>query len=96
MISITVNNQNIDERRNTMTYGPVDFFALEFKTDQLAGDGMAALLKLVESRIIRIIDLVIILKDDDGTHAVLEIEELAVGDRVWRSSNPGQWTAGDV
>ena len=38
---------------------------------------MAALLKLVESKIIRLIDLVIILKDDDGYHTVLEIEELA-------------------
>jgi hypothetical protein len=60
-----------------MSYGPVDFFALEFKTDQLTGEGMAALLKLVENKIIRIIDLVIILKDDDGNHAVLEIEEVA-------------------
>jgi hypothetical protein len=60
-----------------MTYGPVDFLALEFKTDQLTGEGMDALLNLVENKIIRIIDLVIILKDEDGDHAVLEMEELA-------------------
>ena len=60
-----------------MTYGPIDYFAIEFKTDQLTGEGMDALLKLVKNKIIRIIDLVIILKDQDGNHQVLEIEELA-------------------
>ena len=62
-----------------MTYGPVDFFALEFKTDQLTGEGLPALLELVQKKIIRIIDLVIILKDQEGQHEVLEIEELAPG-----------------
>ncbi len=60
-----------------MTYGPVDFIAIELKTDQLTGEGMAALLKLVEKKIIRIIDLVIIIKDEDGNHEALEIDELA-------------------
>ena len=60
-----------------MTYGPIDFIAIEFKTDQLTGEGMSALLKLVEKKIVRIIDLVIIMKDQDGSHEVLEIEELA-------------------
>ncbi len=60
-----------------MTYGPIDFLAIEFKTDQLTGEGMSELIKLVEDKIVRIIDLVIILKDEDGNHEVLEIEELA-------------------
>ena len=60
-----------------MTYGPIDFMALEFKTDQLTGEGMSALLKLVENKIIGVIDLVIIMKDQDGNPEVLEMEELA-------------------
>ena len=60
-----------------MTYGPIDFLALEFKTDQLTGESLPALLKLVENKIIRVIDLVIIVKDQDGDVKVLEIEELA-------------------
>jgi hypothetical protein len=59
-----------------MTYGPIDFIALELKTDQLTGEAMEALLELVEKEIVRIIDLVIILKDEDGNTEVLEIEEL--------------------
>ena len=60
-----------------MTYGPNDFIAIEFKTDQLTGESLPALLDLVEKKIIRVIDLVIILKDDEGKYNVLEIEELA-------------------
>ena len=62
-----------------MSYGPVDFIALEFKTDQLTGESLPALLELVEKQIVRVIDLVIILKDQDGETQVLEIEELAPG-----------------
>ena len=60
-----------------MSYGPIDFIALEFKTDQLTGESLPALLELVEKKIIRIIDLVIILKDQKGDYQVLEMEELA-------------------
>ena len=60
-----------------MTYGPIDFIAIGFETDQLTGEGMSALLELVENQIVRIIDLVIIMKDQDGEYQVLEIEELA-------------------
>jgi len=60
-----------------MSYGPIDFVALEFKTDQLTGESLPALLELVQQQIVRVIDLVIILKDQDGETQVLEIEELA-------------------
>jgi hypothetical protein len=60
-----------------MSYGPIDFLALEFKTDQLTGESLPALIELVQKEIVRVIDLVIILKDQDGNHEVLEIEELA-------------------
>jgi hypothetical protein len=60
-----------------MSYGPIDFIALEFKTDQLTGESLPALLELVERKIIRVIDLVIILKDQEGETQVLEMEELA-------------------
>jgi hypothetical protein len=60
-----------------MSYGPIDFVALEFKTDQLTGESLPALLELVQQQIVRVIDLVIILKDQAGGIQVLEIEELA-------------------
>ena len=60
-----------------MSYGPIDFIALEFKTDQLTGESLPALIELVQKQIVRVIDLVIILKDEAGETQVLEIEELA-------------------
>jgi hypothetical protein len=60
-----------------MSYGPIDFIALEFDTDQLTGESLPALLELVQKEIVRVIDLVIILKDQAGATQVLEIEELA-------------------
>jgi len=60
-----------------MTYGPIDFFVIEFKTDQLKGESLQALLELVEKKIIRLIDLVIIQKDEEGNYQVLEMEELS-------------------
>jgi len=60
-----------------MTYGPIDFFAIEFKTNQLTGESLPALLELVQKNIIRLIDLVIIQKDREGNYQVLEIEEMS-------------------
>jgi hypothetical protein len=60
-----------------MTYGPVDFLALEFKTDQLKGEILPELLELVKNKIVRVIDLVIIQKFDDGHHAAMEMQQLA-------------------
>ena len=60
-----------------MTYGPVDFLALEFQNDQLKGEILPALLELVQNKIVRVIDLVVIQKAADGTHQALEMEQLA-------------------
>jgi hypothetical protein len=51
-----------------MTYGPTDFFAIEFKTDQLTGETLPELLELVKKEIIRVIDLVIIQKGNLRHH----------------------------
>jgi len=60
-----------------MTYGAIDFLALEFKTDQLKGEILPELLELVKNKIVRVIDLVIIQKYADGSHQALEMEQLA-------------------
>jgi hypothetical protein len=60
-----------------MTYGPVDFLALDFKTDQLKGEILPELLELVKNKIVRVIDLVIIQKYEDGHHEAMEMQQLA-------------------
>ena len=43
-----------------MAYGPIDMYALEFKSDQLRGEILPELLELVQKEIVRVIDLVIV------------------------------------
>ena len=59
-----------------MTYGPIDFIALELETDLLKGEGLQALLELVEQKIIALIDLVVVAKDENGQVQALEMQEL--------------------
>jgi hypothetical protein len=61
-----------------MTYGPIDILAIEFPDNtKLLGEGLAELIKLVENGAIRIIDLLVVMKDADGNVAARELQELA-------------------
>jgi hypothetical protein len=58
-----------------MTYGPVDFFALEFKGNKFSGEVLSALRELVENKIVRVIDLVIV-RVQDGKYQTLELQQM--------------------
>ena len=58
-----------------MTFGPVDFLAIEFQGNQFKGELMPALLELVNNDIIRVIDLVIVQKDADGNVKMQEMQQ---------------------
>jgi hypothetical protein len=58
-----------------MTYGPIDLIALEFPGNRFKGEILPGLFELVEKEIIRIIDLVVIIKDQ-GEVIVRELREL--------------------
>ena len=58
-----------------MTFGPIDFIALEFPGNRFRGEILPELFELVEKEIIRIIDLVVIIKDQ-GQVIVRELREL--------------------
>ena len=60
-----------------MSYGPVDFLVFEFKVDQLKGEIMPALLELVQNKIVRVIDLILIQKFEDGHHEAVEMQQRA-------------------
>jgi Family of unknown function (DUF6325) len=59
-----------------MTFGPIDFIALEFPGNRFKGEILPDLFELVDKDIIRIIDLVVIMKDQDGQVTVRELREL--------------------
>ena len=58
-----------------MTYGPIDFIALEFPGNRFRGEILPELFDLVDKEIIRVIDLIIIMKDQ-GEVSVRELREL--------------------
>jgi hypothetical protein len=58
--------------------GPVDYLVLEFPADRANFTGEIAdeLTKLVEAGTIRVIDLIILTKDDDGNVEAMELSDL--------------------
>ena len=58
-----------------MTYGPVDFVALEFKGNQFKGEIFPELMNLVNNGVVRVIDIIVVRKDADGTVTHQEIQE---------------------
>ena len=51
--------------------GPIDFIVVAFPTDRMTGEAFPLLVDLVDRGIIRILDLVFLRKDEDGTVTTL-------------------------
>jgi hypothetical protein len=56
--------------------GPVDFLVVEFPGDRRTGEGLPALVDLVDQGIIRIIDLVFVKRGDDGSLVQVTVADL--------------------
>jgi len=56
--------------------GPIDFVAIEFKDGKPTGEAAPLLLDLVDRGIIRILDLMFIMKAEDGSVGGLAIDDL--------------------
>jgi uncharacterized protein DUF6325 len=55
--------------------GPIDYLALEFPEARVNGEGLAALLDLVDRGTIRILDLRAVKREVDGTFTEMEIAD---------------------
>ena len=55
--------------------GPVDYLVIEFPGNKMTGEGLPLLVDLVDRGIIRILDLVFVTKDLDGTVAGMAIAD---------------------
>ncbi|WP_193384271.1 DUF6325 family protein [Streptomyces davaonensis] len=56
--------------------GPIDYLVVEFPGNRMTGEGFPLLVDLVDRGIIRIMDLMFVRKDEDGTVSGLEIADL--------------------
>lgn len=64
--------------------GPVDYLVVEFPAghSNFTGEGAKELARLVESETIRVLDLLILTKNDDGTVDAFEVDELPEVDEM--------------
>ena len=56
--------------------GPVGYIVVEFPGNRMTGEGFPILLDLVDRGLIRILDLVFVRKDADGTVSAVELSDL--------------------
>lgn len=59
--------------------GPVDYIVVEYPKHKPTGEAFEALLDLVNAGLIRVLDLVFVRKQDDGSVVVLDWHEVADG-----------------
>ena len=64
----------------TDVHGPIDFLLLEFAADKMTGAAASALLDLVERDVVRIYDLLVIRKEDDGSFSGIDVTDLSADD----------------
>lgn len=58
-------------------HGPVDFLLLEFQGKEFKGEVAAAIMDLVAKGIVRIFDLLVVVKEADGTVSGFNVEDLS-------------------
>ena len=69
--------QDVTEQDMTeLAVGPIDYLALELPAARMKGEGLAALVDLVDRGIIRILDLRVVKREDDGTFTAIAITDL--------------------
>jgi Family of unknown function (DUF6325) len=61
-------------------HGPIDFVLIEFPGDRFTGAAADALLDLVERGVVRVYDLLVIRKAEDGTFSGIDVGELSADD----------------
>src|SRR6476619_2087396 len=55
--------------------GPIDYLVVEFPGNRMTGEGLPLLLDLVDSGIIRILDLVFVRRELDGSIKAIELKD---------------------
>jgi Family of unknown function (DUF6325) len=70
--------ESVDQQADLGSLGPVDYIVVEFPAgaSNFTGEMAKELLALVESRTIRVIDVLILTKDEDGTVEAMELSDI--------------------
>jgi hypothetical protein len=65
-----------------MSVGPIEYLVVSFPGNKFKGEIIPALAELVENETIRILDLVFIIKDEEGNIGALELADLGPEDEA--------------
>src|SRR5262245_45538510 len=80
--------------------GPISYLIVEFPGSKMTGEGFAALVDLVEQGLIRILDLVFIKREEDGSTTTLALHDLDRDSQldlaVFEGASSGLLDSGDV
>lgn len=71
---MTTRGDAVSEEREEV--GPIDYLVVEFPGNRMTGEGFPLLVDLVDRGLIRILDLMFVRKDEDGTVTGMEIADL--------------------
>jgi hypothetical protein len=71
---------SMDEVDDVDELGPVDWIVVEFPGSRFNGQIAPALLDLVERDLVRVLDLLVLKKDDDGSLEAFELSDLDDGE----------------
>src|SRR5262245_9232013 len=56
--------------------GPISYLIVEFPGNKMTGEGLAILVDLVDQGVIRILDLLFVARDTDGTVTILDLSDV--------------------
>jgi hypothetical protein len=76
--------------------GPIDYIIVEWPGKQPDGSAIPALIELIDSGIVRLLDLSFIAKGEDGTVAEIQIDELGAEFAVFDGASSDLLDEGDI
>ena len=56
--------------------GPISYLIVEFPGNKMTGDGLVELVDLVDRGVIRVLDLLFVARDTDGSTRVIELQDI--------------------
>jgi hypothetical protein len=79
--------------------GPIGYLVVEFPGNKMTGEGLPALVDLVDRGLIRIVDLCFVMKELDGTVHAMDLQDFGGGEvdlTVFEGASSGLLDEGDV
>jgi hypothetical protein len=67
--------EKVDQMADATT-GPISYLVVEFPGNKMTGEGFPILVDLVDQGVIRILDLMFVARDTDGTVRILDLSDI--------------------